>query len=193
VAGRLIVERLDGETLVYDTERNEAHALSGAGAAEFLAAESEVSRRDVLRKLALAGAAAAGTGALVKTIVAPSAAQAQSPGCSPPCPQGTLCCQPLQNVCCNGTCCPATAASSCCAVGTTCCPLGSPNSCVPFTIGCTSGSQCCSNMCCNGICCPQGSICIGNVCTPGTPLSDRSLKRHLHPAGPQDVLAALGL
>jgi hypothetical protein len=72
VAGRLIVEQLDGETLVYDTERNEAHALSGAGSAEFLAAEDELSRRAVLRKLTLAGAAAVG---LLTIAVPPAAAQ----------------------------------------------------------------------------------------------------------------------
>jgi hypothetical protein len=112
--GRLIVEHLDGETLVYDTASNEAHALSGAGAAEFLAAD-EVSRREVLRKLALAGAAAAGTGALVKTIVAPTAALAQSPNC------GTATCGPAEP-CCTGFdhCCDIT--QTCC--GATCCNPG---------------------------------------------------------------------
>jgi hypothetical protein len=110
VAGRLIVEQLDGETLVYDTERHEAHTLSGSGAAEFLAVEDEVSRRDVLRKLALAGAAAAGAGALVKTIVAPKAAQAQSPNC------GVLTCTAGQT-CCSGS----IGVNQCCATGTTCC------------------------------------------------------------------------
>jgi hypothetical protein len=97
VAGKLILEHLDGEVLVYDTERNEAHALTGPGAAEFAAASDDVSRREVLRRMALAGVAAAGTGVLVKTIVAPTAAQAQSATACPlrpngTCPAGTTCC-----------------------------------------------------------------------------------------------------
>jgi hypothetical protein len=116
VAGDLIVEHLDGETLVYDTDSNEAHALSGVGAAEFLAAEDEVSRREVLRKLALAGAAAAGTGALVRTIVAPAPAQAQS--CLP---DGNATC--THNVqCCSGCCC-TDGFSAVCASGPACVAL----------------------------------------------------------------------
>jgi hypothetical protein len=80
----LIVEHLDGELLVYDIERNEAHALSGPGAAEFAAASDDVSRREALRRLALAGAAAAGGGALLRTVVAPTPADAQSAPCSCP-------------------------------------------------------------------------------------------------------------
>jgi hypothetical protein len=118
MAGRLIVERLGDETLVYDTERNEAHALGGPGAAEFAAAPDEVSRRDVLRKLALAGAAAAGTGALVKTIVAPVAAQAQSP----PLPNcGGLTCTAIQTCCTFGAGAPS---FECCTAGQTCTTLG---------------------------------------------------------------------
>jgi hypothetical protein len=108
MAGRLIVEHLDGEMLVYDTERNEAHALNGVGAAEFAAAPDEVSRREVLRKLALAGAAAAGAGALVKTIVAPTAAQAQTGiACgAATCAAGQVCCSAPTGLCCAaGQCC----------------------------------------------------------------------------------------
>jgi hypothetical protein len=123
MAGRLIVEHLDDETLVYDTERNEAHALSGAGSAEFLAAEDEVSRREILRKLALAGAAAAGTGALVRTIIAPTPAQAQTAGqlCGPgnTCNPGLNCCVNINNaVCCAQPCCTAAVGGDlCCGPG----------------------------------------------------------------------------
>jgi hypothetical protein len=132
----LIVERLEGETLVYDTERNEAHALSGAGAAEFLAAADDVSRRQVLRKLALAGAAAAGAGALVMTIVAPTAAQAQTAACAPPCGQGLICCQPVFNACCVNI------------GGIGCCPPGSLIGCGNLTgTGCLFNTNCCSGVC----------------------------------------------
>jgi hypothetical protein len=194
VAGRLIVERLDDETLVYDTERNEAHALAGESAAEFLVAEDDVSRREVLRKLALAGAAAAGTGVLVKTIVAPTAAQAQSPACNPACGVGGLCCQPTANVCCSVSspvCCAPGSTTSCCSFAApTCCPTGSTNSCAELLIGaCSSNLQCCSNVCCNGACCAQGQSCVAGVCA--VVLSDRNLKRQLAPVDPQSVLPAL--
>jgi hypothetical protein len=159
MAGRLIVEHLDGETLVYDTQKNEAHALAGAGAAEFLAAESEVSRREVLRKLALAGVAAAGTGALVKTIVAPSPAHAQSPTACVNAPGGT---------CAAGTtCCVATVTSACCTAAQQCCVFGG------------LVASCCTN---------PTTTCIGGLCAAP---SDRNLKHHLAPVGPQDVLGAL--
>jgi hypothetical protein len=151
VMERLIVERLDGETLVYDTERNEAHALSGAGAAEFLAAADDVSRREVLRKLALAGVAAAGTGALVKTIIAPSAAQAQSPACDPACTQGIPCCN---GVCCGMPCCsPTSQTPGACCPTFPCCNAGAVNTCGLGTgTQCTTGSQCCSGSCLAGAC-----------------------------------------
>jgi hypothetical protein len=136
---------LDGETLVYDTERNEAHALTGAGAAEFLAAADDVSRRQVLRKLALAGVAAAGTGALVKTIVAPTAAQAQSAcGSGPACTGGTTCCAPVSSSCCITD-----------ITGFGCCPAGSAADC-----GFSSGLQCLIDIvCCSGTCnIPQGEV-----------------------------------
>jgi hypothetical protein len=90
---RLIVERLDGETLVYDTERDEAHRLAGSAVTEFDAAPDDISRRAVLRKLGLAGLAAAGTAPLVKSIVAPTPAQAQS--CVPTCTTAVTCCAGL--------------------------------------------------------------------------------------------------
>jgi hypothetical protein len=74
----LIVQRLEGEWLVYDTASNEAHVLGGAAAAEFDAAIDEVSRREVIRRMALAGAATSGTAVRVKSIVAPAPAQAAS-------------------------------------------------------------------------------------------------------------------
>jgi hypothetical protein len=208
VAGRLIVEHLGDETLVYDTERNQAHALSGLGAAEFLAAESEVSRRDVLRKLALAGAAAAGTGALVKTIVAPTPAQAQTLFCSGvgelpvPCAGGIFCVQAGDTCCGNsffcgaGTFCsdcpgqdPGCAADPLYCCGTTACRVGesaccngacqdnSNTACGPTCQNCTTTGQCCNAGACGG--------CNGT--------SDRDLKGHLAPVGPQDVLTSLGL
>jgi hypothetical protein len=190
MAGRLVVEQLDGETLVYDTELNEAHALSGTGAAEFLAAESEVSRREVLRKLALAGAAAAGTAALVKTIVAPSPAQAQSMcGAGPACPLPTVCrqcggAQPLCGLpdlqCCGNALCP---------LGTVCCNnlcvAQSNTQCGPNCLNCTGLGL---GPCCGGACCAPGLICVGTSCVSP---SDRNLKHHLAPAEPQGVLAAL--
>jgi hypothetical protein len=103
----LIIERLGDETLVYDPETHAAHNLGGAAAAEFAAAGSDVSRREVLRKLALAGAASVGGASLLKTIAAPTPAQAQSTG--QPCGAGGTCSQ--GNTCCNGTCC---ATGECC-------------------------------------------------------------------------------
>jgi hypothetical protein len=118
---RLIVEHLDGEVLVYDTERNEAHALSGSGAAEFAAAPDDVSRREVLGKMTLAGAAAAGSMALVKTIVAPTPAHAQSAVCGATC---------FSAAACAGN------------VGCTCCCVGISAIVCASTSACTSGGIC---------------------------------------------------
>jgi hypothetical protein len=92
---RLVVQRLDGETLVYDRASDEAHLLQGAAAVEFEAAGDEVSRRQVLRRATLAGVAAASGGLLLKTIVAPIPAQAQSP-----IPCGGTTCDPATQECC---------------------------------------------------------------------------------------------
>jgi hypothetical protein len=210
---RLIVEHLDDETLVYDTERHEAHTLSGAGAAEFLAAEDEISRRQVLRKLALAGAAAAGTGALVRTIVAPTPTMAQSLG--QPCGVGGVCNPGL--ICFGGFC--VADCNPACAVGEQCCHTGGGPFCAPssntccantscdgLTQFCCDNQTCCSNgvPCCGSICCTTPQCCNGNTvcCGPGTVCtggntcslpSNRNLKHHLAPVDSQDVLVALGL
>src|SRR5438093_992144 len=89
----LIVEHLDGEMLVYDTASDEAHCLDPVAAAEFEAASDDVSRREVLRRLAVVGAVAAGGAPLIKSIVAPAPATAQSAAvCSPDCQTGEHCC-----------------------------------------------------------------------------------------------------
>jgi hypothetical protein len=172
------VEQLGGEALVYDVERNEAHALRGAAAAEFMAAGDEVSRRQVLRRLALAGAAAAGAGAMVKTIVAPTPAQAQ-----------TAC------VAAGGNC---TTAGDCCAqANATVQCTGSPTVC-QFTCNagfgnCTNAPGCETNLMTTkqhcGACgagCTGSQNCVGGVCT-----SDRHAKREFLAADPARVLAAL--
>jgi hypothetical protein len=200
MAGRLIVEHLDGETLVYDTERHEAHTLSGGGAAEFAAASDDVSRREVIRKLALAGAAAAGAASAIRTVLSPTPAHAQSatPCGTGSCPAGTTCCTPPQAA---PNCCPN--ASTFC-VSNLCLQCGtSPFLCCPGNV--CQGGACCNNTgtcvaegancatggpCCNGVCCLAGQTCVNNACTIA---SDRNLKCHLAQVVPQDVLAALGL
>jgi hypothetical protein len=217
---RLIVERLNGEVLVYDTERSEAHALSGAGAVEFAAATDDVSRREVLRKLVLAGVGGAGAGALVKTVVAPTAAHAQSANC------GTLTCTASQSCCGNGVgfafdccnvvnevcagglgCVPCGVAGLACCFGATCSvPAGEccdAGNCIANGAPCSgqTGGTCCDGSCCGtSACCDQGS-CIpngqpcpasGGNCTNGTcSTSDRHLKRDLHPADPYRVLGLI--
>jgi hypothetical protein len=167
VPGDLIVEHLEGETLVYDKASDQAHVLSGDLATEFSAALDEVSRRQVLRKLALAGAAAAGAGTLAKTIVAPTAAQAQST-CNPACGPTSGCCLP-HNACCDvisaQICCQAGAATACCPQLTVCCPSGSANACALFNPGaCNVNGNCCSNLCCGGVCCTGGVACVNGLC-----------------------------
>jgi hypothetical protein len=138
VEGRLIVEHLDDETLVYDTTSNEAHALAGAGASEFLAATGEVSRRQILRKLALAGAAV-GAASLAKTVSVPAPAWAQS---GTPC--GNTTCA-AGDVCCFGF--------ACRPPGTTCCPSQSTT--------CGPGTFCCQKAGSDYVCCNDGQHCCG--------------------------------
>jgi hypothetical protein len=104
---RLIVEHLEGEVLVYDPATHEAHSLGGSAATEFAAAGSDVSRREVLRKLALAGAVAAGGTALFETVLAPTPAHAQSAVC-----QTTNGCS-AANQCPSGCCCQVGASAAC--------------------------------------------------------------------------------
>jgi hypothetical protein len=181
----LIVQRLDDELLVYDTASNEAHCLTGAVADEFEASD-EVSRREVLRKVALASVAAVGGAPLVKTIAIPRPAHAQSGTCS-----GI-----------NGHC--ATQADCC--TGLHCTGISISNdqfkhtcqNCLPagLEFGCNASSQCCDSCCCST---EAGNFCLGPEVCAGIPgiclpvVSDRALKHHLDPVAPQDVLAALGL
>jgi hypothetical protein len=173
----LIVERLGDEVLVYDTETHEAHRLSGAAAAEFSAA-SEVSRREALRRLALAGAAAAGTAGLVRSIAAPTPAQAQS-NCTVTCLPGDVCCGAT---CCSAGafCCAPGSQSPCCFVSATfCCPAGSANGCGTANGGtCGIGVECCSG------------VCTGGQCV--APASDRDVKYGLAPVVPGSVVSLLG-
>jgi hypothetical protein len=117
---RLIVQRLDDELLVYDTASDEAHCLSGGAAAEFASAPDEVSRREVIRKLALGGAAL--TIPLVMSIKVPPASAQASATCqaggnacttSAQCTSG-CCCQALINICISGTA-PGQTPAQCCA------------------------------------------------------------------------------
>jgi hypothetical protein len=133
-SNRLIVEHLDGEVLVYDTDSDEAHCLTGDSALEFGTASSDLSRRAVLRRAALVGAAATGAAPLIKTIAAPTAAQAQS-GVCPPCPPGIPCCSAagMPRCCLPGfeSCCPVGSQAACCPTVLGCCPAGSINQCGP--------------------------------------------------------------
>src|SRR3954464_4874401 len=133
----LIVEALDDELLVYDSERAKAHSLNrvagtvwelsdGERDAAAIAAAADVSeddvwralsqleerrlldgelprrmsgpeysRRQAVRRMGMIGAAAAFAAPLVKSIVVPSAAQAQA-SCLP---QGAICGTPSQGGC----------------------------------------------------------------------------------------------
>jgi hypothetical protein len=165
--GGLVVQRLQDELLVYDTSSNEAHVLAGALAAEFDAATDEVSRRDVIRRVAFAGATAAGGSALVKTIVAPAPALAQS--CIPndsPCTLSTQCCS-------LGVC------AQTATVGATCCAALNASCTTTADCGCPSNT---AYVCCAGHCTTS------QICS-----SDRNLKHHLAPVARLDVLTAFGL
>lgn len=150
----LVVERLADETLIYDTERDEAHHLNPTAAAVFdlcdgratvdevavdashrlrqpvdfdavvqalallderglLSSAPEladgVSRRDVVRRAALVGAGAVAAAPVIKSIVAPTPAHAQSINCgrsgaecSAPTGEQGSCCEGL--ICCRGEC-----------------------------------------------------------------------------------------
>jgi hypothetical protein len=127
----LIVEFLDSEALVYDGEDHGAHLLRGEAVEEFAAARDDLSRREILRRSALAGVTATGA-ILVQTIVSPTPAQAQSglpclgaPGDT--CPPSTTCCT---NV--------ATGIAVCCAAGQTCCQFSTSST----PTCCTAGQVC---------------------------------------------------
>jgi hypothetical protein len=162
-ADGLIVERLNDELLVYDTQAGEAHQLAREAATVFelcdgrattreMAAEASarlgepvsaetveqvthqlaerrllrqapgLSRREAVRKAALAGAAVAGAAPLVKSIVLPASAQAFT-SCTP----GGLSCSDASE-CCDNSC-----------IGAICClPAGQP---------CSNDNQCCSFDC----------------------------------------------
>jgi hypothetical protein len=134
-----VVERLGDEVLVYDVATDEAHCLSAEGAAAFDAACDDVSRRQVIRRMALAGAGAIASGALVKSIAAPSPAQAQSTVTCVGAPGGTctagetccgtggvkLCCDTAAPTCCANP----SGAAACCGAGLTCCIAGAAATC----------------------------------------------------------------
>jgi hypothetical protein len=119
--GSLLVEALGEETLVYDPATNEAHCLDPLAAAEFRAAGDDISRREVIRRLALAGAATAAAAPLVRTIVAPTPAHAVS-GCACGVGAGTTVCPAGQGCLAAVTCVSCVGSGSACTVGTfTCC------------------------------------------------------------------------
>jgi hypothetical protein len=136
-SSELIVESIGEERLVYDTASNEAHRLGASAALEFDAAGDDISRRQVLRKLALAGAAASSL-PLIKTIAAPTAAHAQSGVACAGAPGGA--CLP-GFTCCGGTTCVPSSFTCCgsgsCPAGFTCCP-GTPATCCPPSFACGS-------------------------------------------------------
>jgi hypothetical protein len=175
--GELIVEHLGPELLVFDTQTNEAHRLDGYAAAEFQAGD-DVSRREVLRRLALAGAAATGGAALVTTIVAPSPAQAQSTTCVPACSgKGFQCCTTGSAPHCeNGSC--TCCGDNCCAANTVCCASGAC---------CSSLAQCCTNP----PCCMGTEVCVNGTCQQPPPPSDRNVKTGFAPVGGAVVLTHL--
>jgi hypothetical protein len=199
----LLVQRLDDELLVYDTASDEAHCLSGRGAAEFDAAADDVSRREAIRRLAFAGAAAAGA-TLMTSIVAPTAAQAQSTACGTGglvCTANQTCCGVALGTpdCCNNGaefCLSGLLCNPCGAAGQACCPpvFGL---CPSLAGGCCDGGVCVANggacsqvgsACCNGVCCTPAEECNAGVCVNA---SDRDVKRDLEPVSPRNILTAL--
>jgi hypothetical protein len=96
----VVVERVGEELLVYDPRTDEAHQLTPRAATAFEeSTASGLSRRDALRRVALVGAGAAAAAPLVKSIVAPTPAQA---GTTPCFPDGTGCSIDAQ--CCSNNC-----------------------------------------------------------------------------------------
>jgi len=101
----------------------------------------QTSRREVIRRLSLAGAVAL---PVVSSIVAPTAATAQSG-----CPSGIVCSI-------SRTCCPT---GQRCILGTDCCPnaQGCGSQCCPSTQSCVGGTTCC----------PPAQRCLTDCCAPG--------------------------
>ena len=96
----VIVERVGDELLVYDPQTDEAHQLTPRAATAFEESTAAgVSRRDALRRAALAGAGAAAAVPLVKSIVAPTPAHA---GTTPCFPDGAGC--SINAQCCSNNC-----------------------------------------------------------------------------------------
>lgn len=122
--------------------------LSGEAGAD----EPGVPRREALRRIGFAGAGAAMATTLITSIVAPSAAMAQSgipPGCSgcgknPDC-TSNHCCQSVPGKQCNASCC-----------------VGSNNSCHGTGCTCVGGAN--NGQACNTTTCPGGA-CVCSQCT----------------------------
>lgn len=113
------------------------HALEGLSKRKLLIGELPetghgVSRRELLRKLAIVGATGLAL-PVVKSIVAPTAAQAAT--CLPP---GAVCATSAQ--CCSGLC-----------VSGVCAPTRR-DTCLPSGAMCSDSAQCCSGQCVNGVC-----------------------------------------
>jgi hypothetical protein len=153
----LRVERMGDETLVYDSDNDRAHLLSGLGADAFRRASDDVSRREVLRRLTIASAAASGAAPLLKSIAVPTAAQAQSN----PCPGATNGACATSQFCCGlGT------TKVCCASASECCGNNDGSSafcCTLPTICCVTVSgtaQCCDTSPGSGMVCDNAAGCI---------------------------------
>jgi hypothetical protein len=171
----LISERLGDELLVYDLASDEAHRLEGAAAAQFRAAADDLSRREVLRRFTLAGAATMSAGSLLTSIVAPAPAQAQSGLCVGGCGKGEQCCTTGSAPHCepgNATCC----GNGACTGSNQCCPNGA---CCPSLAAC----------CTNPPCCPNTEVCVNGTCQQPMPGSDIGLKREFASVEPGIVIA----
>ena len=121
-----------GQPVNTDTVREAVEGLASLHLLDGIAEmDLGVSRREMVRKAALVGAGAAVAGPVIKSIVAPTPALAQSPNC----PVG----QP------GGNDCPCSQDSQC---GSGCCSNGSGSD--PIGI-CISGDDCEPGECCGGI------------------------------------------